>query len=171
MVQQPTPIQRRPAYLGNAFQNQNHQSLVTTFLKLILHYVHHTSSSCTEEEAQLMLGSLDVSKSNGPDGISARMLKSTSYSIAPAITKLFNMSIASGKLSTDWKSSLVVPIPKKGDPSNYCPISLLLVLSTVLERHMSNLLYDHLLEHAPISTKQWGFLPQVNNRYCSVCHS
>ena len=24
---------------------------------------------------------------------------------------------------------------------------------------MSNLLYDHLLEHAPISTKQWGFLP------------
>ena len=24
---------------------------------------------------------------------------------------------------------------------------------------MSNLLYDPLLEHAPISTKQWGFLP------------
>ena len=90
------------------------------------------------------------------------MLKSTSYSIAPAITKLFNMSIASGKLPTDLKPSLVVPIPKKGDhsdPSNYCPISLLPVLSKVLERHMSNLLYDHLLEHAPISTKQWGFLP------------
>ena len=56
----------------------------------------------------------------------------------------------------------MVPIPKKGDhsdPSNYRPISLLPVLSKVLERHMSNLLYDHLLEHAPISTKQWGFLP------------
>ena len=117
---------------------------------------------CTEEEVLLLLGSLDVSKSNGRDGISARMLKSTSHSIAPAITKLFNMSIASGKLPKDWKSSLVVPIPKKGDhsdPSNYRPISLLPVLSKVLERHMSNLLYDHLLEHAPISTKQWGFLP------------
>ena len=71
-----------------------------------------------------MLGSLDVYKSNGPDGISARMLKSTSYSIACAITKLFNMSIASGKLPTDWKLSLVIPIPKKGDhsdPSNYRP--------------------------------------------------
>ena len=53
---------------------------------------------CTEEEVLSTLGSLDVSKLNGPDGISARMLKSTSYSIAPAITKLFNMSIASGKL-------------------------------------------------------------------------
>jgi len=45
-----------------------------------------------------MFGSLHGSKSNGPDGISARMLKSTSHSIAPAITKVFNMSIASGKL-------------------------------------------------------------------------
>lgn len=34
-------------------------------------------------------------------------------SIAPVITKLLNMSIASGKLSKDWKSSLVVAIPKK----------------------------------------------------------
>ena len=70
------------------------------------------------------------------------------------------MSIASGKLPTDWKSSLVVPIPKKGDlsdPSNYRPISLLPVLSKVLEHEQ--LLYDHLLEYAPISTKQWGFLP------------
>ena len=33
---------------------------------------------CTEEEVLLLLASLDVSKSNGPDGISARMLKSTS---------------------------------------------------------------------------------------------
>ena len=59
-----------------------------------------------------------------------------------------------------WKSSLVVPIHKKGDhsdPSNYGPISLLSVLSKVLERHMSNFLHDHLFAH--ISTSQWGFLP------------
>ena len=81
---------------------------------------------------------LDVFKSNGP--LMAYLQKSTLHSIAPAITKLFNMSIASGKLPKDWKSSVVVPIPKKGDhsdPSNYCPISLLPVLSI----------------------SQWGFLP------------
>ena len=50
------------------------------------------------------------------------------------------MSIPSGKLSKDWKSSLVVPIPKKGDHSDpfiYHPIPLLPVLSI----------------------SQWGFLP------------
>ena len=30
-------------------------------------------------------------KKNGPDGISATMLKSTAYSITPALTKLFNV--------------------------------------------------------------------------------
>ena len=33
------------------------------------------------------------------------------------------------------------------------------VLSEVLECHMRNLLHNHLLEHVPISIKQWGFLP------------
>ena len=78
------------------------------------------------------------------------------------LRKLFKMSTASGKLPKDCKSFLVVPIPKKGDhsdPSNYHPISLLPVLSKVLEHHMSNLLYDHILVHSPISTSQWGFLP------------
>jgi len=35
------------------------------------------------------LQSLDTSKANGLDGISARMLKSTAHSIAPSITKTF----------------------------------------------------------------------------------
>jgi len=66
------------------------------------------------------------------------------FTIAPAITKLFNMSIQVENI--DWKSSLVVPITKKGDHSNlskYSPIFPLPVLSTVLEHHMSILLYHH----------------------------
>ena len=66
------------------------------------------------------------------------------FTIAPATTKLFNMSIQVENIG--WKSSLVVPIPKKGDHSNlskYSPISPLQVLSTVLEHRMSNLLYHH----------------------------
>jgi len=130
---------------------------------------------CTEEEVLTMLEALDVSKSNGPDGISARMLKATAHSIAPAITKLFNMSIKNGRLPNEWKTSLVVPIPKKGDPSdpaNYRPISLLPVLSKLLERHMSNLVYDHLLVHSPISIAQWGFLPKrsTTDAVLSVIH-
>ena len=48
---------------------------------------------CTEEEVAGFLRSLDATKANGNDGISARMLKSTATAIAPSITKLFNQSI------------------------------------------------------------------------------
>ena len=53
---------------------------------------------CTEDDVLEMLLSLDTTKSRGPDGISATMLKQTAVSIALGITKLMNTSIRSGKL-------------------------------------------------------------------------
>ena len=75
-----------------------------------------------------LLESIDVSKLNGPDKISGRMLKATALSIAPSITKLFNLSIKLGCVPQAWKMSNVLPIPKLGDhtsPTNHffsiCP--------------------------------------------------
>ena len=78
----------------------------------------------------------------GPDGISARMLKATSESIAPSLTNLFNLSIAKGHFPKLWKAARVVPIPKsttKHSPSGYRPISLLSILSKLLEKHFHSL--------------------------------
>ena len=88
------------------------------------------------------------------------MLKSTATSITPSLTKLFNLSIKLGKLPAEWKLARVNPIPKHGkksDPSNYRPISLLPVVSKLLEKHMQKCLLKHLQEHSPISNNQWGF--------------
>ena len=55
-----------------------------------------------------------------------------------------------------WKTSLVIPIPKSGnssDPGNYRPISLLPIVSKVLEVHVCYLLKDYV----SISDEQWGF--------------
>ena len=38
-----------------------------------------------------MLQKLDTGKANGPDAISARMLKHTASAIAPSVTELFNL--------------------------------------------------------------------------------
>ena len=43
---------------------------------------------CTEDEVFCMLNSLNTTKANGPDGISARMLKNTTPSVTPSLTKL-----------------------------------------------------------------------------------
>ena len=107
------------------------------------------------------MGYIDVSKANSIDGVSARMFKATASSIAPSLTKLFNLSISAGQFPASWKSARVVPIPKSSsracNPSDYRPISLLSVLSKLLEKHFCFLIREHLDEHHPISSLQWEF--------------
>ena len=97
-------------------------------------------SDCIAE----MLFSLDLSKSSGPDGISPRMLRSTAYSIAPSLAKLFNSSLAEGVFPQDWKLARVVPVPKNADLKNSVsgnrPISTLSTISKLLEQHVKNLI-------------------------------
>ena len=71
---------------------------------------------CTEEEIADLLLSLNPAKSTGLDGISATMFKSTACAIAPSLTKLFNMSISTGKFPTNWKCARITPIFKSADP-------------------------------------------------------
>ena len=115
---------------------------------------------CTEDEILEMLLSLDTTKSSGPDGISATMLKQTAVSIAPGITKLMNLSISTSKFPTAWKTSSVVPVPKGSNHtsvSNYRPISLFPILSKLLEKHVHDLILNHFNLHHPITLQQWGF--------------
>lgn len=51
---------------------------------------------CTEDSIAELLVSLDPSKSSGVDGISARMLRLSAYSISSSLTKLFNFSLTTG---------------------------------------------------------------------------
>ena len=44
---------------------------------------YHQDLLCTTDELVQLIQNLDVSKANGPDGVSARMLKATANSIAP----------------------------------------------------------------------------------------
>ena len=92
---------------------------------------------CSEEEVLSLLQSLDVTKASGPEGISAHMLKATALTITPIVTKLFNLSLKTGTFPKTAKMSVVTPILKSMDPtspSNYRPISLLAILSKVLEK-------------------------------------
>ena len=81
-------------------------------------------------------------------------------SITPAVTQLFNISIRLGEVPNEWKIARVSPIPKSNnhsDPANHRPMSLLSVLSKLLEKHIRNLLIGHFEEHYPLSAQQWGF--------------
>ena len=108
---------------------------------------------CTEDQVYNLIASLDCSKATGTDNISARMLKGTVTCITPTLTKIFNLSIKTGLFPQSWKCARVVPIPKGGDlsnPTNYRPISILPILSKVLEKHVHSIISEHLLVTHPV---------------------
>ena len=88
-----------------------------------------------------------------------RLLKETADQISPSLTMLFNKSLRLGIFPGDWKVANIVPIFKKGKKEfveNYRPISLIPVISKVLERCVLTGLRDH-ISHL-ISREQHGFL-------------
>ena len=130
---------------------------------------------CTEEQVIEMLCSLETTKSTGLDGVSAIMLRQTASSIAPCLAKLFNLSIATGSFPCEWKCARVTPIFKSTDsslPQNYHPISILPIVSKILEQHIHSLVFKHLADNSPISKFQWGFMPRRSaiSALCSLTH-
>ena len=56
---------------------------------------------------------------------------------------------------SDWKIAGIVPVPKGADQtqaSGYRPISILLVVSKIIEQHIKLLLETHLQNYAPTSS-------------------
>ena len=128
---------------------------------------HHTAglsqfedTFVSAEEVFNLIINLNTDKASGPDGISALMLKATANSIASPLAELFSLSLRTGKFPKLWKLANVVPIPKsndKSDPSNYRPVSLLSIVRKILEKIVYSRLWEHIVEHAPLSVCQWGF--------------
>ena len=113
----------------------------------------------TEDEVLANLKNLNPSKAQGPDGIPMKILKDSAVHLAKPITKLFNKSLEDGTVPSDWKRANVSSVFKKGDrtdPSNYRPVSLLPMISKILER----CIYDRIIPLiAPkLTAMQFGFL-------------
>jgi hypothetical protein len=72
----------------------------------------------------------------GMDGLPPWVFKSCRESLTPAIVDLFNRCISSGDVPQLFKCANITPIPKTANPgpTDFRPISLLPVLSKVLER-------------------------------------
>ena len=113
-------------------------------------------------EVHHLLSELDPNSAMGLDGLHPRLLKSCAKSLACPLYMIFCQSLLEGKLPLGWKSSLIVPIFKKGsrlDPKNYRPVSLTSVPCKSLERLISRELYAHFSNNNVLSDEQFGFRP------------
>ena len=76
----------------------------------------------TSQGIENLFNSLKIHKASGPDAISTTTPKETSDIITPILQVIFQISLDTGRVPTDWVTAFVTPIFKKGShtlPSNY----------------------------------------------------
>ncbi len=109
-------------------------------------------------------GLKDIS-SVGSDGIPLTFIKDSLYFIAFYLTFIVNTSIVTGIFPTTWKHALVLPIFKSGDNNdfdNYRPISIISILSKILEKVVAGQLTRYLEVNKLLTNAQHGFRPRLS---------
>lgn len=124
--------------------------------------------SISKNFVRTSLQQLSTSKATGLDDLSSFFLKTAASSISPSLTAVFNPSNSSGVFPDLWKTAKVSPLHKDGsffDRSNYRPISVLAVVSKILERHVHQTFYYFLSEYELLLDSQFGFR---SSRSCEI---
>jgi hypothetical protein len=114
----------------------------------------------TPAEILDILGTLELGKAHGVDGVSVKLLKETAETISHPLSLLINESFKAGEVPKSWKRANVTPVHKKDSRAtvgNYRPISLLSLLAKAQERVVFKRLYSYLANNHLLTPKNSGF--------------
>ena len=112
---------------------------------------------------------LNPSKSTGTDNIPARFVKDAASVFKKPIGHIINLSIEKNVDPKDLKNARVVPLFKKNKRSevgNYRPVSVLSVVSKILERAVYTQLEDYLVKKKLLFDFQSGFRSNFSTDSC-----
>jgi hypothetical protein len=107
-----------------------------------------------------LLNGLNTNKSCGQDNIHPIILKELANEIASTLRHIFQQSIDTGSVPSEWKVANICPIFKKKDrtvPANYRPVSLTCICCKMLEHIVCANLNDHFDKHNIITNRQHAF--------------
>ena len=113
-----------------------------------------------DTEVRKLISALPNKRSSGHDNIDNILLKKFQLEIAPVLADIFNQSISTGVFPDIMKLAEVVPLFKSNDRTlteNYCPISLLITISKILEKIVYRHTYTFLQKHGLLYDSQYGF--------------
>ena len=114
---------------------------------------------CTRDERLKIVKSLKLN-SSGVDGLSLRAFKAIMHYILPPLLFIINLTLEKGCFPDQLKAAKVIPLHKGGpkkEIENWRPISILPLLSNLLEKVVHNRLYGFLQANSLLSETQFGF--------------
>ena len=106
-----------------------------------------TFGRISEEQITKIVKDMEAKRSCGFDNISNYLLKSIVSVIKMPLCIIFNKSLQNGVFPDLLKLAKVIPLHKGGEHNvtdNYCPISLLPVISKILEKFVYQKTMEHL---------------------------
>ena len=115
----------------------------------------------TIEELRNAISKMKTRGSPGPDNIPPSFLKNLGPIALKKLLFIFNQSFRSANVPQIWKNAIIVPLLKSGksasELTSFRPISLTSCVVKVLERMVSDRLYDMAERNAWFSKLQAGF--------------
>ena len=124
----------------------------------------------TQNQVQAIIKSLN-SVGGGIDKISTKILLGTYKKCLHHLTHFFNLCLQTSVFPDLLKVAIIKPIFKNGEKdklTNYRPISLLPVLSKILEKILHSFLMSHLDENNLLYRLQFGFRKK-HSTYMPLC--
>ena len=112
------------------------------------------------ETVKTIIKNMKSSASCGLDNINSDILKIAIDELTPAITHIINLSIIQRKFPQSWKISKIIPLHKKDEmflSKNFRPVSLLSVISKVLEKAIFLQLFEYLEENGLIHPSHYAY--------------
>ena len=112
------------------------------------------------KEIKNILHNIDHTKSSDVFGLSPKIIKNASEYLSEILTEMFNSSFENGTFPNLMTFACVIPIFKGGsrfDVSNYRPVSLLPVISKIIEKLMHERLMRFLKSNNILYENQYGF--------------
>ncbi|XP_073668918.1 uncharacterized protein [Paramisgurnus dabryanus] len=97
----------------------------------------------TAYQVKRELSRLRPGKAAGPDRVCPRLLKACAAELAVPLQHVFNLSLRLGKVPALWKTSCLIPVPKKPFPSelnDFRPVALTSHIMKTMERLLLHIL-------------------------------
>ena len=107
-----------------------------------------------------------MNKASGGDGIPAKLFQSLKYDAVKVLHSICQQIWKTQQWPQDWKRSVFIPIPKKGNAkeySNYCTIALISHACRVMLKILQGRLQEYVNQELP-DVQQAGFRKSKETR-------